>query len=101
MCLEVYAKNESREMEERFMIFEEMLKEEHTAGREEGLAEGLTKGCMETSKSVLLLFLQNLGTVSKTLLDQIQEEQDLEKLKEWIQIAFQSKSVEEFANRIN
>lgn len=91
----------SREMEERFMIFEEMLKEEHTAGREEGLAEGLTKGCMETSKSVLLLFLQNLGTVSKTLLDQIQEEQDLEKLKEWIQIAFQSKSVEEFANRIN
>ena len=79
------------------MIFEEMLKEEHTAGREEGLA----KGCMETSKSVLLLFLQNLGTVSKTLLDQIQEEQDLEKLKEWIQIAFQSKSVEEFANRIN
>lgn len=83
------------------MIFKEMLKEEHTTEREEGLAEGLTKGCMETSRSVLLLFLQNLGTVSKTLLDQIQEEQDLEKLKEWIQIAFQSKSVEEFANRIN
>lgn len=89
----------NREMEERFMIFEEMLKEEHTAGREEGRAEGRAEGC-EAVKALLLLFLQNLGTVSKTLLEKIQEEQDLEMLKAWTQIAFQSKSVEEFSNKI-
>ena len=89
----------NREMEERFMIFEEMLKEEHTAGREEGREEGRAEGC-EAVKALLLLFLQNLGTVSKTLLEKIQEEQDLEMLKAWTQIAFQSKSVEEFSNKI-
>ena len=85
----------NREMEERFMIFEEMLKEEHTAGREEGRAEGC-----EAVKALLLLFLQNLGTVSKTLLEKIQEEEDLEMLQAWMQIAFQSKSVEEFSEKI-
>ena len=35
---------ESREMEERFMIFEEMLKEERAEGREEGLEEGRKEG---------------------------------------------------------
>ena len=89
----------NREMEERFMIFEEMLKEEHTAGREEGREEGRAEGC-EAVKALLLLFLQKLGTVSKTLLEKIQEEQDLEVLQAWTQIAFQSKSVEEFSEKI-
>lgn len=31
---------ENREMEERFMVFEEMLKDERAEGREEGKAEG-------------------------------------------------------------
>ena len=40
----------SREMEERFMIFEEMLKEEHAQGLEEGRREGLVEGCVSTYK---------------------------------------------------
>ena len=54
-----------REMEERFMIFEEMLKDER--------AEGRVEGCKET----LLLYLQNLGTVSETICDKIQSQQEL------------------------
>ena len=96
MCLEVYAKNESREMEERFMIFEEMLKEERAAG----FAKGRAEGRIAESKETLLLFLQNLGTVPKVLSDQIEEQGDLDVLKEWIRMAFQSKSVEEFAKKI-
>ncbi len=42
----------------------------------------------------------NLGTVPKVLSDQIEEQGDLDVLKEWIRMAFQSKSVEEFAKKI-
>ena len=70
------------------MIFEEMLKEEYAAGQ------------IEERKEVLLLFLQNLGTVPETLCNQIQNQQDLEVLKQWTQFAFQSKSVEEFSKKI-
>ena len=37
----------SREMEERFMIFEEMLKEERAAGFAKGRAEGVAEGRAE------------------------------------------------------
>ena len=94
----------SREMEERFMIFEEMLKEERAAGREEGIvtgrAEGLIQGKIETSRETLLLFLQSFGAVSKELSEQIQKQENLETLKQWTQIAFQSKSLEEFTEKI-
>ena len=83
----------NREMEERFMIFEEMLRDE----RAEGRAEGRT----EESKETLLLYLKNLGTVSKALSDRIQSQQELEVLKRWTQIAFQSKSLEEFEEKIS
>lgn len=86
----------NREMEERLMVFEEMLKEEYAMGLEEGVVQGRIKERKET----LLLFLQNLGTVPETLCSQIQNEQDLEVLKQWTQLAFQSKSVEEFSAKI-
>lgn len=90
----------NREMEERFMIFEEMLKEERAAGFAKGRAEGVAEGRISESKDTLLLFLQNLGTVPKVLSDQIEEQGDLDVLKEWLRMAFQSKSVEEFAKKI-
>ena len=90
----------SREMEERFMIFEEMLKEERAAGFAKGRAEGVAEGRISESKDTLLLFLQNLGTVPKVLSDQIEEQGDLDVLKEWLRLAFKSKSVEEFAKKI-
>ena len=91
---------ENREMEERFMIFEEMLKEERAAGFAKGRGEGVAEGRIVECKEMLLLFLQNLGTVPKVLSDQIEEQGDLEVLKEWIRIAFQSNTVEEFAEKI-
>lgn len=94
----------SREMEERFMIFEEMLRDERAEGRAEGIAEGRAEGLalrLENAKSTLLLYLKNLGTVSKALSDRIQSQQELEVLKRWTQIAFQSKSLEEFEEKIS
>ena len=82
------------------MVFEEMLKEEYAMGLEEGRTAGVVQGRIKERKETLLLFLQNLGTVPEALCSQIQNEQDLEVLKQWTQFAFQSKSVEEFSAKI-
>ena len=91
----------NREMEERFMVFEEMLRDERAEGREEGRAEGRTEGRTEDRKETLLLYLQNLGTVPKSLCERIEKEEDFEALKRWTQLAFQSKSLEEFEEKIS
>lgn len=86
------------------MVFEEMLRDERAEGRAEGIAEGRAEGLalrLENAKSTLLLYLKNLGTVSKGLSDRIQSQQELEVLKRWTQIAFQSKSLEEFEEKIS
>lgn len=87
----------NREMEERFMVFEEMLREERAEGRLEGREEGRT----EDRKETLLLYLQNLGTVPESLCIRIQKEEDFEVLKQWTKLAFQSKSLEEFEEKIS
>ena len=90
----------SREMEERFMIFEEMLKEEHAQGLEEGRREGLVEGCISTLKETLLLFLKNFGEVPNEISEQIQLQQETEVLKHWMKIAFQSETLDEFIQKM-
>ena len=65
-----------------------------------GLEEGLVRGRIEECKELLFVLLKNLGTVPEALCSQIQNQQDLEVLKQWTQFAFQSKSVEEFSDKI-
>lgn len=91
---------ESREMEERFMIFEEMLKEEHAQGLEEGRREGLVEGCVSTLKETLLLFLKKFGEVPNEISEQIQLQQETEVLKHWMKIAFQSETLDEFIQKM-
>ena len=83
----------NREMEERFMVFEEMLRDER--------AEGRTEGRTEDRKETLLLYLQNLGTVSETLCERIEKEEEFEVLKRWTELAFQSKSLDEFEEKLS
>lgn len=90
----------SREMEERFMIFEEMLKEEHAQGLEEGRREGLVEGCVSTLKETLLLFLKNFGEVPNEISEQIQLQQETEVLKHWMKTAFQSETLDEFIQKM-
>ena len=90
----------NREMEERFMVFEEMLRDERAEGREEGRKEGREEG-LKNAKEILIFYLQNLGTVSETICDKIQSQQELEVLKQWTKMAFQTKSLEEFEEKIS
>lgn len=78
-----------REMEERFMLFEELLKEERKAGREEGMAEAI------------IVFLSKYGEVPDTLSEKINEEKDMEVLKKWIRLSAKVESIEEFVSKIS
>lgn len=75
---------ESREMEERFMILEEMLRDERAAGRR------------EERQSILRSFLEDFGSIPPELEKKLFEESDATVLKNWLKIAATSKSIEEF-----
>lgn len=78
----------SREMEERFMIFEEMLKDEHADGKAEGKAEAV------------LMFLSEIGSIPDELAEKIMNEKDLTVLNQYLKCAANAKSIEDFLKEI-
>lgn len=77
-----------REMEERFMILEEMLKDERKEGRIEGRAEG--------ARLSLYTILECKGRIPDVFRKQIETEQSLEVLKNWLVLAAKSSTMEAF-----
>ena len=82
----------SREMEERFMLLELMLKDE----RKEGRAEGRTEGRAEGKAEDVISFLNDLGTVPEDLKKRIMSEQDLHVLERWLKLSAKAPSIEQF-----
>ena len=82
----------SREMRERYMIFEELLKEERS--------EGKTEGRIEATAEAILELLEVLGPVPGHLSSVICSETDLEQLKKWHRLAARSTSVQQFINNM-
>ncbi len=80
----------SREMEERFMLLEELLMDEREAGRAEGLAE-----------AVLDLLQELSGEIPESLKQQIQVEKDSDVLKRYLKTASSVGSVEEFTAKLS
>ena len=78
----------SREMEERFMIFEEMLRDERAEGRAEGKAEAV------------LEFLGDLGKIPEYVRERIMNEKDLQTLTRWLRLAAKANSLEGFLNNM-
>lgn len=79
---------ESREMEKRFMLFQELLRDER--------AEGRAEGRMEASKDMVLSFLEEKGSVSENLYDKIVNERDMDVLNRWVKLAAKVASVDQF-----
>lgn len=79
---------ESREMEGRYMLFEEVMREE----RNEGIAIGLSEA--------ILQLLESLGDVSPELREKISNQKNVEVLRSWIEIAVKSESLEQFSQKI-
>ena len=86
----------NREMEERFMIFEEMLRDERAEGKAEEIAEGKAEAVLE----MLLELMSNLGEIPDELRNRITSEKDLETLKKWHRLAARSESLDEFLEKM-
>ena len=94
----------NREMEERFMIFEEMLRDERAEGKAEGIAEGkaegIAEGKTEAVLEMLLELMNDLGEIPDELRNRIASEKDLETLKKWHRLAARSESLDEFLKKM-
>ena len=86
----------SREMGERYMLLQELLKDERTAGFAEGHAAGLTEGRAEERKQIILENLEDLGTIPSWLKEQISQENNPETLSLMSKESRHAKSLEEF-----
>ena len=86
----------SREMEERYMLLEELLKEEREAGRTEGLEQGRTEGIAQGKAEDILELLSDLGEVPEELREKILGEKNLDVLKFYLKKVSIAKSIEEF-----
>lgn len=98
----------SREMGERYMTFEELLKDERKAGfaegRELGMLEGERKGeqrgeLMGIMQSVMVL-LESKGALSNALKEHIQSEKDAVRLRSMLKLAAEAGTAEEFEEAI-
>lgn len=83
----------SREMGERYMLFEEMLRDERAEGKAEGIAEGIVLA--------ILSVLKTYGEVPKELNSNIASIKDTDALKELLNCAVRAKSISEFKSMTN
>lgn len=80
------------ELEERYMLLEELIKEERAEGKAEGIAEGMTEGL---TLSVLSL-LSKFGHLPEAVYTRIRDESDQEVLLSYLKKAASAKTMEEF-----
>ena len=81
----------SRQMEERFMMMEELLQEEFQAGKEEGKIESLAAGVLD------IFTVRNMMTDS--IKDLVENASDINQLQEMLRLAVTCNSNEEFLTR--
>ena len=77
-----------REMGARYMLFEELLKDEHKAGKAEGIAIGKAESVLDA--------LEEKGIVSEEIRTRILAEKNLDTLKAWLKIAVKAETPEQF-----
>ena len=80
-----------REMGERYMIFEEMLREEKQEGRQEGRLEATRENVLE--------LLEDLGEIPEDLQTKLEDLEDLTKLKALHKIAAKAESLHAFEEK--
>lgn len=79
-------------MEERYMLFEELLKNEH----KEGIAEGKIEERIES----IIELLENKGSLPEAVKKRIEGEADLATLKKWFTMATKAQSMDQFIKEI-
>jgi predicted transposase YdaD len=83
-------------MGERYMLFEELLKDEFSAGKKEGRAEGREEGRTEGVVQSMMCILSEKGTVSEELCAKLRSCSDMEQLLALVNFATKAESVSAF-----
>lgn len=91
---------ENRKMEEKFMLLEELLKDERKEGIKEGIQKGRQEGQLKMATEMLQMTLCKFGQLPDSLLKTLQEQQDIEILKKWMQTALTVQSLDEFISKM-
>jgi predicted transposase/invertase (TIGR01784 family) len=81
-----------REMENRYMVLEEMMKNEYKAGRLEGRLDGKRDG--------IILLLERYGQISESLRNTILSVSEMEVLDKLFVIAARTESIESFEQEV-
>lgn len=90
----------SREMEERYMLLEELMQEERAEGRAEGIAEGLSKGNQTMAQCIFTLLEHWCEKVPDTLYEKINSETNPDTLSFYFHQAVSAKSLKDFLQSI-
>ena len=85
-----------REMGERYMIFEEMLREERQEGLEAGRKEGRREGQLKAKREDVLEVLGELGMIPERLVLQMESVEDFEILRALLKLAAKAESIDAF-----
>nr|WP_330390368.1 hypothetical protein [Blautia sp. Marseille-P3201T] len=75
-------------MEERFMLLELLLEDERREGQ------------LKMAKEMLEMTLSRLGRLPNSLLETLHQQQDIERLKAWMQTALTAQSLDEFISKM-
>ena len=86
----------SREMEERYMLLEELIEDE----REQGRIEGKIEGKIENTQQILLKILSKTGEVPEKVREIILKEEDQDILDGYLDKALSSETCEQFLEMI-
>jgi predicted transposase/invertase (TIGR01784 family) len=90
-----------REMGARYMLLQELLDDERTAGREEGREEGRIEGRIEEKIESILECLEDFGPISAEIQNQIRAITNLETLKKLLRAASKAKTLDDFVTCLN
>ena len=85
-----------REMGERYMLFEEMLRE----ARQEGLEAGRKEGQLKAKREDVLEVLGELGTIPERLVLQMESVEDFESLTSLLKLAAKAESIDAFEESV-
>ena len=78
------------------MLFEDLLKDEYSAGKKDGRAEGRAEGLMQSIITVLSL----RGTMTPKLQSRLETITDEVRLNELLSLAVKAEGVEEFEKEL-
>ena len=95
----------SREMEEQFMLLEELIREEREDARKQALAEGrelgLSEGMAQERVAAILEVLAGLGDIPDDIREHLADVKDLDTLKFYFRQALSARSMDEFRKAVS